>query len=327
MKSVRFASLLFVTLVLPIPGQGADLSAQRSSTPSNEGKKRAVSELSPLRAKAERGNAIAQYNLGLAYAEGRQTPRDLAEAYVWLTRASESGSTGRALENLLGHMSPEQIAEGRRRLGVLRTTDAYLNTTTLSSKPRGSGDGPVDAAGERLALGQDRASPDPAGSTQKTGDDPRAAIDARAVAPEMDARIRESQTNITALSVQLASARADAEKTRLELRSVRDLLVALEAEKAELAMQASDAAEAARSAVKQAADALTEARAAQAKTETAARLLREEKERLKQSSDQLAAEKAALTERLKAAEAKSKVSVQDRSASKRLNVDPRTAVT
>ena len=41
--------------------------------------------LASLHAKAENGNSIAQYNLGIAYAAGRGVPVDQAEAYVWLT--------------------------------------------------------------------------------------------------------------------------------------------------------------------------------------------------------------------------------------------------
>ena len=52
-------------------------------------------ELQALRAKAENGNAVAQYNLGLAYAEGRGIPADRAEAYVWLMLASDRGGTGK----------------------------------------------------------------------------------------------------------------------------------------------------------------------------------------------------------------------------------------
>ncbi|MBX3751794.1 MAG: sel1 repeat family protein, partial [Opitutaceae bacterium] len=58
-------------------------------------------EIVSLRTKAERGNAIAQYNLGLAYATGKDTARDLAEAYVWLTLAEENGTTGKAVRSLL----------------------------------------------------------------------------------------------------------------------------------------------------------------------------------------------------------------------------------
>src|SRR4051812_18603461 len=60
-----------------------------------------AADLPALRAKAERGNAIAQYNLGLAYMQGRQTNADLVEAFVWLTLAADTGSTGKALETLV----------------------------------------------------------------------------------------------------------------------------------------------------------------------------------------------------------------------------------
>ena len=39
-------------------------------------------EIASLRANAERGNSIAQYNLGLAYAEGRNVPVNLPEAFA-----------------------------------------------------------------------------------------------------------------------------------------------------------------------------------------------------------------------------------------------------
>ena len=79
-------------------------------------------ELAALKAKAERGNVIAQYNLGLAYASNSNgAPLDPAEAYVWLTLASRQGSTGKALESLVSGMSPETMAEGRQRLAAERS--------------------------------------------------------------------------------------------------------------------------------------------------------------------------------------------------------------
>ena len=78
-------------------------------------------ELSALKAKAENGNAIAQYNLGLAYASGNGVPLDQAEAFVWLTLASEQGSTGKDLGILVSGMSQEMLAEGKRRLAAERS--------------------------------------------------------------------------------------------------------------------------------------------------------------------------------------------------------------
>ncbi len=79
-------------------------------------------ELASLRAKAEKGNSIAQYNLGLTYLAGQDVPADWPEAFVWLTLAAENGTTGKALQNLTEEMSSPQLAEGRRRLAALRAT-------------------------------------------------------------------------------------------------------------------------------------------------------------------------------------------------------------
>ncbi len=89
-------------------------------------------ELTLLRSKAEHGNALAQYNLGLVYAQGRLAPADPAEAFAWLSIASESGATGKALDSLLGNITDQQLAEGRRRLGVYRTALANANTAVTS---------------------------------------------------------------------------------------------------------------------------------------------------------------------------------------------------
>jgi TPR repeat protein len=92
-------------------------------------------EVVALRAKAERGNALAQYNLGLAYAQGQLVPADLPEAFVWLSLASENGSTGKALDTIVGNISDAQLAEGRRRLREYRAILAAKNAVTLGSFP------------------------------------------------------------------------------------------------------------------------------------------------------------------------------------------------
>lgn len=78
-------------------------------------------EISALRAKAENGNGLAMYNLGLVYAEGDGVPTNLAEAFVWLSLAAENGATGKALGSVLGNITDAQLAEGRRRLAEYRT--------------------------------------------------------------------------------------------------------------------------------------------------------------------------------------------------------------
>lgn len=99
-------------------------------------------ELTALRFKAEHGNALAQYNLALVYAQGRQVPADPAEAFAWFSLASESGATGKALDSLLGKITDVQLAEGRRRLGTYRTavyakSSAAATHTSPKLAPRG----------------------------------------------------------------------------------------------------------------------------------------------------------------------------------------------
>ena len=47
---------------------------------------------SALQQKAERGDAAAQYELGLAYANGKDVPRDYKEAVKWVRMAAEQGN-------------------------------------------------------------------------------------------------------------------------------------------------------------------------------------------------------------------------------------------
>jgi hypothetical protein len=47
-----------------------------------------------LRAKAEKGDAGSQYNLGLAYLNGHGIPKDIAEAVKWWRKAAEHGNAG-----------------------------------------------------------------------------------------------------------------------------------------------------------------------------------------------------------------------------------------
>jgi chromosome segregation ATPase len=72
--------------------------------------------IADLRAKAASGNAIAQYNLGIAYADASDPVSDLSEAYAWLTLAAERGSNQAALNALLPRLSSAQLTEGKRRL-------------------------------------------------------------------------------------------------------------------------------------------------------------------------------------------------------------------
>src|SRR3954469_14179665 len=68
-------------------------------------------EFAALRTKAEKGNAVAQYNLGLAYAQGQDVEGDLPRAYVWLSLAADHGMTGQALQQVRTRMTNEDRDE------------------------------------------------------------------------------------------------------------------------------------------------------------------------------------------------------------------------
>src|SRR6187455_200275 len=103
MTSLR--SILLSAFFLPLSLPAASTGPAGAAADASE-----ASDLTSLRNRAERGNAVAQYNLGLAHLQGRQTPINLIEAYAWLTLAAEGGSTGRALETVLDALTPEQLA-------------------------------------------------------------------------------------------------------------------------------------------------------------------------------------------------------------------------
>jgi hypothetical protein len=67
---------------------------------------------------AEQGNATAQALLGSAYEYGHGVPQDKVEAYKWFDLAAAvTGDHGdiRRRDDLVSHMTPDQIAEGTKR--------------------------------------------------------------------------------------------------------------------------------------------------------------------------------------------------------------------
>ncbi|MSU22287.1 MAG: sel1 repeat family protein [Opitutus sp.] len=56
--------------------------------------------LSETRKNAEKGDALAQFNLGWMYANGTGVPKDSAEAVKWYRKAAEQGYVG--AQNNLG---------------------------------------------------------------------------------------------------------------------------------------------------------------------------------------------------------------------------------
>ena len=88
--------------------------------------------LLPWLNKARRGNGVAQYNLGLAYAEGRGVTVDPVEAYVWLSLARENGARGRALDTLTSALDRGTLDVAQRRLAERKV---QLGATAPAARP------------------------------------------------------------------------------------------------------------------------------------------------------------------------------------------------
>ena len=94
-------------------------------------------DIASLRTKAEKGNTLAQYNLGLAYAEGRGVPVDRLEAYVWLSLARERGAHGRALDTLISTLDKASLEMAQQRLADHKGTPSLKipAVSTQSAEP------------------------------------------------------------------------------------------------------------------------------------------------------------------------------------------------
>ena len=77
-------------------------------------------EIDALRARAEQGDAEAQFNLGVMYATGEGVPQDDVQAHLWFNLAA-SRLTGeqreiavRGRDNVADRMTPEDRSEAQR---------------------------------------------------------------------------------------------------------------------------------------------------------------------------------------------------------------------
>jgi len=94
-------------------------------------------EVAGLRAKAVKGNGIAQYNLGLAYAQGKGIAADQVEAFVWLSLARENGARGRALDTVIGSLDKTTLEQATQRLAERQTALGFHPPapTTVRAEP------------------------------------------------------------------------------------------------------------------------------------------------------------------------------------------------
>ena len=106
--------------------------------------KPSAQELADLRARADAGEASAQFNLGLMYTEGRGVPQDDAEAIAWYRRSTEQGHAD-AQFNLgwmyaNGRGVPQDDAEAiawYRRSAEQGHADAQVNLGGMYAEGRG----------------------------------------------------------------------------------------------------------------------------------------------------------------------------------------------
>jgi hypothetical protein len=83
----------------------------------NKGEHAAVESARWFRMAAEQGHFYAQYRYSQACATGQGVPQDMIEAYAWASLAAASGVSDcvQAHDELARRLTPEQIAEGKRR--------------------------------------------------------------------------------------------------------------------------------------------------------------------------------------------------------------------
>ena len=99
--------ILLMIAVMALVGCGKQEPAQPSATPP---------AFEEAKAKAEAGDAIAQFNLGAMYAEGQGVEQNNVTAYAWWNIAETNGDQNakNGLSQLGKAMTPAQIAKAEK---------------------------------------------------------------------------------------------------------------------------------------------------------------------------------------------------------------------
>src|SRR5258708_1664489 len=193
------------------------------------------SELTSLRAKAVKGNGIAQYTFGMAYAEGHGVAADPIEAFVWLSLARENGARGRALDNLVGSLDKAAYATAQKRLAERKAELGHRPSTVTST--------PAPATGETPAAPDTK----PAAAAVPTPVQPAPLSE--------DPALNRLRTERETLSAQVA----DLTGTVSALRAERERLVKLSADREKADREAAEAVKAELERTKQSLAALQQA--------------------------------------------------------------------
>jgi chromosome segregation ATPase len=176
-------------------------------------------DLAALRAKAATGDGIAQHNLGLVYANSQEAVTDLVEAYAWLNLAADNGATGRSLMIVTRQMTPEQVADGKRRFEQIREAIVANKTVPPAASP-------VSAVAQKNA------------PVSPVSESPVSASPIRAVgtaAPDTDAQ----QAELKKIGAELAAAWKENDQLKTAVataeKNAREAAIALKAERDQLA--------------------------------------------------------------------------------------------
>ena len=80
-----------------------------------------VQDIDQLRQAAEQGDASAQYNLGVMYANGEGVPEDYVKAYAWINLAAAQGQKDvvKSKDRLRPKMTSAQVAKAQELAGEL----------------------------------------------------------------------------------------------------------------------------------------------------------------------------------------------------------------
>ena len=112
MTTSHLRRVVSVSVIALFLGVGASAPLAEAQEPLN---------IEELRAKAEAGDAISQYNLGVMYDFGNGVPQDDAAAYLWYNLAttyadaSNRDRYAEARDLAAKRLTPEQRADTQRR--------------------------------------------------------------------------------------------------------------------------------------------------------------------------------------------------------------------
>lgn len=198
MKNFRLLATLLIAVVVTLaPAQQSD-------------------EITALRSKAEKGNGLAQYNLGLAYAEGHGVAADKIEAFIWLSLARESGTRGHALDNLIASLDKDSLAAARQKLADQKAliSGNIPVVTTAKSEP--------EVVATVKTTGAAYLSPDTVALGKDTADFPTQIATLTTDKKQLSEELAKAWKEIEGLTTALKKAKIEAKTAKASATSAAD---------------------------------------------------------------------------------------------------------